>query len=48
MSSLQRNSWEWFLLITGCLVTGIAVLLILILNNFKLGRRFVDWCLQLH
>lgn len=33
--------------ISSCIVAGICVLLILILNNFKWGRRFNSWLFKI-
>lgn len=33
--------------ISACIVAGIGVILILVLNNFKFGRRINEWVLKL-
>ena len=34
-------------LVTACIVAGVCALLVLVLYNFKWGRRLVDWLLKL-
>lgn len=38
---------EKFKFISACIVGGIAILIVLVLNRFKWGRRFNAWALKI-